>query len=83
MKGMKKGENERGREGEEEKDGSPSGRLLGESQEFLRILKVVKERALNMNFGIKKGLVESIMFSHCPTWDDCQQLLRTLFTTEE
>ena len=29
------------------------------------------------------GLVESIMFTHRPTWDDCQQLLRTLFTTEE
>ena len=29
------------------------------------------------------GLVESIMYTHCPTWDDCQQLLRTLFTTEE
>ena len=23
------------------------------------------------------------MFSHQPTWDDCQQLLQTLFTTEE
>uniref|UniRef100_A0A5F9C624 CCHC-type domain-containing protein n=1 Tax=Oryctolagus cuniculus TaxID=9986 RepID=A0A5F9C624_RABIT len=29
------------------------------------------------------GLVESLMFSHQPTWDDCQQLLNTLFTTEE
>lgn len=29
------------------------------------------------------GLVESLMFSHQPTWDDCQQLLVTLFTTEE
>ncbi|XP_077002104.1 uncharacterized protein LOC143671032 [Tamandua tetradactyla] len=29
------------------------------------------------------GLVESLMFSHQPTWDDCQQLLGTLFTTEE
>ena len=29
------------------------------------------------------GLVESLMFSHQPTWDDCQQLLQTLFTTEE
>ena len=28
-------------------------------------------------------LVESLMFSHQPTWDDCQQLLQTLFTTEE
>lgn len=23
------------------------------------------------------------MFSHKPTWDDCQQILQTLFTTEE
>ncbi|XP_046316988.1 mirror-image polydactyly gene 1 protein isoform X3 [Marmota monax] len=29
------------------------------------------------------GLVESLMFSHQPTWDDCQQLLGTLFMTEE
>ena len=29
------------------------------------------------------GLVESLMFSHQPTWDDCQQLLQVLFTTEE
>ncbi|KAK1338204.1 LOW QUALITY PROTEIN: hypothetical protein QTO34_001318 [Cnephaeus nilssonii] len=28
-------------------------------------------------------LVESLMFSHQPTWDDCQQLLQTLFNTEE
>ncbi|XP_077002756.1 uncharacterized protein LOC143671470 isoform X2 [Tamandua tetradactyla] len=29
------------------------------------------------------GLVESLIFSHQPTWDDCQQLLGTLFTMEE
>lgn len=29
------------------------------------------------------GLLESLMFSHQPTWDDCQQLLQVLFTTEE
>lgn len=29
------------------------------------------------------GLIESLMFSHQPTWDDCQQLLQVLFTTEE
>ena len=29
------------------------------------------------------GLVESLMYSHQLTWDDCQQLLQTLFTTEE
>ncbi|XP_057352794.1 uncharacterized protein LOC130682450 [Manis pentadactyla] len=28
-------------------------------------------------------LIESLMFSHQPTWDDCQQLLQVLFTTEE
>ena len=27
------------------------------------------------------GLIESLMYSHQPTWDDCQQLLQTLFTT--
>ncbi|XP_077896561.1 uncharacterized protein LOC144375444 isoform X2 [Ictidomys tridecemlineatus] len=29
------------------------------------------------------GLIESLMFSHQPTWDDCQQLLGILFMTEE
>ena len=29
------------------------------------------------------GLLESLMYSHQPTWDDCQQLLQVLFTTEE
>lgn len=33
-----------------------------------------------------KGLIDlldSILFTHNPTWDDCQQLLQVLFTTEE
>lgn len=29
------------------------------------------------------GLFETILFTHQPTWDDCQQLLQFLFTTEE
>ncbi|XP_032750942.1 uncharacterized protein LOC116893113 [Rattus rattus] len=29
------------------------------------------------------GLLESLMFSHQPMWDGCQQLLQVLFTTEE
>jgi hypothetical protein len=29
------------------------------------------------------NLMKSLMFSHQPTWDDCQQLLQVLFTTEE
>ncbi|XP_057349866.1 uncharacterized protein LOC130681252 [Manis pentadactyla] len=29
------------------------------------------------------SLVESLMFSHQPTWDNCQQPLQVLFTTEE
>ncbi|XP_076780077.1 uncharacterized protein LOC143438363 [Arvicanthis niloticus] len=29
------------------------------------------------------GLIDSLLFSHWPTWDDCQQLLQVLFTTEE
>ena len=29
------------------------------------------------------GLIESILLTHQPTWDDCQQLLRTLLTTEK
>lgn len=29
------------------------------------------------------SLLESIFFTHQPTWDDCQQLLQVLFTTEE
>ncbi|XP_033072348.1 uncharacterized protein LOC117086841 [Trachypithecus francoisi] len=29
------------------------------------------------------SLLDSVMFTHQPTWDDCQQLLRILFTTKE
>ncbi|KAK1345518.1 LOW QUALITY PROTEIN: hypothetical protein QTO34_007976 [Cnephaeus nilssonii] len=29
------------------------------------------------------SLLESVFFTHQPTWDDCQQLLQTLFTAEE
>ncbi|XP_013378019.1 PREDICTED: uncharacterized protein LOC106150244 [Chinchilla lanigera] len=29
------------------------------------------------------SLLESVFFTHQPTWDDCQQLLQTLFTSEE
>ncbi|XP_011944313.1 PREDICTED: uncharacterized protein LOC105599028 [Cercocebus atys] len=29
------------------------------------------------------SLLDSVMFTHQPTWDDCQQLLWILFTTEE
>lgn len=29
------------------------------------------------------ALLDSILFSHQPTWDDCQQLLQALFTTKE
>ncbi|KAB0340131.1 hypothetical protein FD754_023382, partial [Muntiacus muntjak] len=28
-------------------------------------------------------LLDSILFTHNPTWDDCQQLLQVVFTTEE
>lgn len=28
-------------------------------------------------------LLDSVLFTHQPTWDDCQQLLQILFTTEE
>jgi hypothetical protein len=36
--------------------------------------------------GDPRGLTDlfkSILHTHSPTWDDCQQLLKTLFTTEE
>jgi hypothetical protein len=29
------------------------------------------------------NLFESILHTHSPTWDDCQQLLKTLFNTEK
>uniref|UniRef100_A0A4X2KQ68 CCHC-type domain-containing protein n=1 Tax=Vombatus ursinus TaxID=29139 RepID=A0A4X2KQ68_VOMUR len=29
------------------------------------------------------SLLETVFYIHQPTWDDCQQLLRVLFTTEE
>ncbi|CAD7682222.1 unnamed protein product [Nyctereutes procyonoides] len=28
-------------------------------------------------------LLDTVLFTHQPTWDDCQQLLQVLFTTEE
>ncbi|VFV31353.1 Hypothetical predicted protein [Lynx pardinus] len=28
------------------------------------------------------ALLDSVMFTHQPTWDDCQQLLRILFKQE-
>ena len=43
---------------------------------------------LRLPLSLKKlqgliDLLESILFTHNPTWDDCQQLLQVLFTTEE
>ena len=35
------------------------------------------------NFRVLFDLLEFILFTHNPTWDDCQQLLQVLFTTEE
>ena len=29
------------------------------------------------------NLLETVLFTHQPTWDDCQELLQILFTTEE
>ncbi|XP_070258968.1 uncharacterized protein [Myotis yumanensis] len=29
------------------------------------------------------SLLESVFFTHQPTWDDCQQLMQTVFTSEE
>ena len=29
------------------------------------------------------NLLDTVLFTHQPTWDDCQQLLQVLFTTEE
>ncbi|EHB09560.1 Gag polyprotein, partial [Heterocephalus glaber] len=29
------------------------------------------------------NLLETVLFTHQPTWDDCQQLLQILFSTEE
>ncbi|XP_042829873.1 uncharacterized protein LOC122235261 [Panthera tigris] len=29
------------------------------------------------------GLLDTVLFTHQPTWDDCPQLLEVLFTTEE
>ncbi|CAD7679612.1 unnamed protein product [Nyctereutes procyonoides] len=29
------------------------------------------------------GLLDTVLFIHQPTWDDCQQLLQVLFTTKE
>ena len=28
-------------------------------------------------------LLDPVLFTHQPTWDDCRQLLQVLFTTEE
>ncbi|XP_070264808.1 uncharacterized protein [Myotis yumanensis] len=44
-------------------------------------------KAQNPKFSEKPGrlidLLDSVLFTHQPTWDDCQQLLQVLFTTEE
>ena len=44
-------------------------------------------KAQNPSFSEKpQGLIDlldTILFTHNPTWDDCQQLLQVLFTTEE
>jgi hypothetical protein len=43
----------------------------------------VKHLPFSENPAGLTGLTESLMYSHQPTWDNCQQLLKTLFTTEE
>ncbi|XP_075862348.1 uncharacterized protein LOC142872885 [Microcebus murinus] len=44
-------------------------------------------KAQNSNFSDNPrdliNLLDSVLFTHQPTWDDCQQLLKVLFTTEE
>lgn len=44
-------------------------------------------RSQNANFSDNPrdliNQLDSVLFTHQPTWDDCQQLLRVLFTTEE
>ncbi|XP_058569236.1 uncharacterized protein LOC131502479 isoform X2 [Neofelis nebulosa] len=44
-------------------------------------------KAQNPKFSEKLAglidLLDSVLFTHQPTWDDCQQLLQVLFTTEE
>lgn len=44
-------------------------------------------KAQNPKFSEKPAglidLLDSVLFTHQPTWDDCQQLLQVLFTTEE
>uniref|UniRef100_A0ABI7ZV80 CCHC-type domain-containing protein n=1 Tax=Felis catus TaxID=9685 RepID=A0ABI7ZV80_FELCA len=44
-------------------------------------------KAQNPTFSEKPAglidLLDSVLFTHQPTWDNCQQLLQVLFTTEE
>lgn len=44
-------------------------------------------KAQNPKFSEKPAglidLLDSVLFTHQPTWDDCQQLLQVLFTTKE
>uniref|UniRef100_A0ABI7Z9C2 Core shell protein Gag P30 domain-containing protein n=1 Tax=Felis catus TaxID=9685 RepID=A0ABI7Z9C2_FELCA len=44
-------------------------------------------KAQNPKFSEKPAglidLLDSVLFTHQPTWDDCRQLLQVLFTTEE
>ena len=44
-------------------------------------------RSQNAKFSDKPrdltNLLETVLFTHQPTWDNCQQLLQILFTTEE
>ncbi|XP_054329305.1 glycogenin-2 isoform X2 [Pongo pygmaeus] len=41
------------------------------------------EGCLSEDPQVLTSLMESMLWTHRPTWDDCQQLLLTLFTSEE
>ncbi|KAL6031340.1 hypothetical protein STEG23_011948 [Scotinomys teguina] len=63
------------------------------SESFNKIWKAIgqsdtfKESRMRVNLykdpQALTGLIESILLTHQPTWEDCQQLLQTLLTTEE
>jgi hypothetical protein len=51
---------------------------------FPHLISIIRRQIMPPSLSSSlTNLIESLMFSHQPTWDDCQQLLQVLFTTGE
>ncbi|MEJ1280985.1 glutathione S-transferase kappa 1 [Cricetulus griseus] len=56
---------------------------ITESQSILADEDITESQSILADPQALRGLIESILITHQPTWDDCQQLLQTLLKTEE